>query len=275
MGKKLFLLILALLIISLGFYVYPAFQISLTGHAITEICSGSPSSCDYPNANSCNNKAWCSWIDGSCQVDASCSDFSSESSCTEAGCTWEVIDDGAGSEDGSSTTTTSGGGTTIQKSIKISPRFPLAGDTLYQGKNELEVVVYYGEDLTNYAKIYANSSMFGLVELKHSSLDSNGVYSANVIINENVSLGEQRIFLQASYSNQFDELPILVNVQQGLNIDIELEEEYYKGGKIVFSGTVFDLNESKVPNAVINVRGFYGDFEGVSKAFCFLCGALQ
>ncbi len=264
MGKKLFLflLILALLIISLSFYVYPSFQISLTGHAITQICSGTPASCSYPNANSCNNRAWCSWIDGSCQVDVSCSDFSSELSCTEAGCTWEVID--AGSGDGSSTTTTSSGGATIQKTIKISPRFPLAGDTLYQGKNELKVVVYYGEDLTDYAKVYANSSMFGLVELKRSQLDSKGVYSAEVIINENVSLGEQRIFFQASYLSQFDEIPILVNVQQGLNIEIKLEEKYYKGEKIVFSGTVFDLNESKVSNAVVNIRGLYGDFEGFS-----------
>lgn len=254
MEKNSFIILLlcfSLIVVGVvGFIFFNNLSPSFTGHAVAGTCSGTPP-CIYPNENSCNNHEGCSWSDGSCI--GSCSGFSDESSCISVeGCTWTEEE-----ESSISTTTSGGGGTTIQKVIGISPKFPLGGDTIYQAENQLEVKIYYAGEPTNYAKVKANSSMFGLIELKHFFSDPEGIYKANVTIDEDVSLGSNRIFYEVTYSNQFNEFSMLVDVKSGLNIDAQLNERYYKGGRMIFSGKVFDLNNSVVPNSSVTIKGFY------------------
>lgn len=155
------------------------------------------------------------------------------------------------------TTIISGGGGTIGI-VEIVPRVPLEGDIIRHGILELKTQIYYaGKPISsNLVKVMANSTMFGEINLKHEAGLDKGIYVANVTIGKDVKEGKQRINYEATYANKFDEVSVLVDAQYSLNINTNLNQEYFKGNEILFSGSVFNLEQLPVSNAIITIEAY-------------------
>ncbi len=240
--QKISLLVIAILIfISLGFFYVK--QIN-TVNAADGFCSGIPEKCDYPILNACEDHCGCSWdSDLSVCVVGNCSDCGGQIDCIISTCIWTPI-----------IIPVSEGG--IQKVLGIIPRAPLSADSITHGPLQLKVQVYYAGDPISRAKIIANSTMFGEIELEYDPKLGEGIYVADVTIGKNVESGKQRIIYTATYADQFDEFSILVNVIPGLKINTDLNENYFKGDKIQFSGNVFDLNEIPQNKTIVSILGY-------------------
>ena len=253
--QKIGLFISIILVLSILVIIDTSFsdnKSSVIGNVIAQEASGSCSGTDncgnFDKENQCNDKCACSWdSDTSECTSLGCSSCSDQTTCEDSACTWnvQVITGGA----------VSGGGG-VQRVVGIVPRTPLDADLIPKEPLQLKVQVYYAGDPTNTAKVIANSTMFGEVKLKHESGLDKGIYIANVIIGKNVALGKQRITYIATYSGQFDEISILIEVVPGLNINMSLNENYFKGNKIQFSGTILDFSETPKNKAIVTISGY-------------------
>ncbi|MFH1326985.1 MAG: hypothetical protein ABIH59_02560 [archaeon] len=193
------------------------------------------SSCEF-DTDDCVVPETCG--DGTCQNDETCS--SCPGDCGQ--CSTAVVSEGGG-----------GGGA---ENVLIAPKYPLDADIISYGPLELKVQVYYGDDPSNSAIVKANSSMFNEVNLRHTSGLPTGIYTANITMAEDIEIGKQRITYTATQGGQLDEVSILVELKSGLDIEIGLEDKYFKGDKISFNGTVLDLNGTPEADALIEIFGY-------------------
>lgn len=172
-----------------------------------------------------------------------CSTYSSQSTCESHTCTW--------TED--TTTTTGSGG--VQAVIGIFPRAPLGGDSVESRALQLQVQIYYAGEPSNSASVSASSSIFNDVTLTHKSGSADGIYSANVTIDDDVEPGDYRILYTATQSSQFNEADIIVSLENPLNLAMNLQDTYNKGSKMTLSGTVTDSSGNPIKNSSVEISG--------------------
>ena len=167
-------------------------------------------------------------------------------------------DPGGGGQGGGETTTTvvedTGG---AQKILGITPRYPLSGDIIKHGNLELKVQSYFGGNPTNDARVFANSTIFGFIELTHLEGMPRGIYTSNVTIGENIDPGKQRIVYTGKQKGEFEERTVIVEVEPRLKININpLELKYLKGNKLKISGFVLNPEGAPEKNSLITISGF-------------------
>lgn len=158
--------------------------------------------------------------------------------------------------DGETTTTISSGGGGVQSVIGIFPREPLGGDSVFYGILQLKTEIFYAGKPINSMNVKANSSMFGEVVLKHEKSFPDGVYIANVTIDKNTKLGQKRIVYTAGGTEQYNEASFLVDLKPNLEIVTDLRKIYYKGGAMIFKGTVFNKEKEPEQNTTVQISSY-------------------
>ena len=237
----------------------------ITGFAVSGTCSGTAHACSSHNGDqTACTAAGCNYNTNNNKCTAShnaCSTYSSQSDCELHACTWTA--DSGGNDTTTTTTTTTtateGGGTSVQEVVGLAPRYPLGGDLIEHGTLQLKVQVYYAGEPSNGASVIANSTMFGEIKLVHEPDLPEGIYVANVTIGKDVEEGPQRIFYTVRQGSQYNEASLLVEVEPGLNIAINLAQKYNKGDSIEFSGIVLNPDGEPETNAVVIISGYKED----------------
>mgnify|MGYP001568507065 CR=1 FL=1 len=139
--------------------------------------------------------------------------------------------------------------------VKVIPENPKDGDTIKRGILTILVKGYEGDLLDPNLDFTAESELFGKIELENNfEFRGQGIYGAKVKLGKNITKEQYAIVIKGESSRRFDEERILVNVDPTIYINTNIEEHYFKGRRIRFTGDLKYFNKEPAGNVTVLLR---------------------
>ncbi len=247
--KYLVLLIVAVLMFSVTVVFVPTVD--------AQTCSGTPNCDNFKKENPCNSHCACSW-DGATCTTVGCSSCGDQTTCEASACTWTPAP-GGGEGDGG---VGSGGDTEADRPMTVHIISPQEGQKFRFGKIPVSI------RLTNKYPLQSSGEYYSITDYRLEELDSvfgnqtlNFTYNPDTetfdseILAVNLSSGKYVLNVSAKARDHIDDKnSTFFFLDNKLNVDFDVDDNYILGSEIPINGTVYDVNREP-PNVNVSVVG--------------------